>query len=362
MLMIVTLHFLGKGGVLNAPLDSTRHIFGWAIESVCIVAVNCYVLISGYFLVNSKFKLSRLSQLLVHVLFYSVSIAFLLVVTGREELNVSNTITTLLPVLTGQYWFITAYVGMYVLSPFINILIKALTRKQHLWLIFTGIFLFSIWPSVFWNKGLSYELQSGYSVIWFVFLYIMAAYVSRYYKPDYKIRVHARRYILTASLVAILTLSLSYTYYKTGINIIESFRGSLFRYNSTTTLFASLALFILFLNIRITNVRINNLIKFFAPLTLGVYLIHEHPMLRGWFWRLWRGSRKTSFGRAMGDSGLDIFGWGICTLFKHGYECDRCARLVISHFSCRYVQRYCKYQWRSLQLEYCQCHHNAGHV
>ena len=50
MLMIVTLHFLGKGGVLNAPLDSTRHIFGWAIESVCIVAVNCYVLISGYFL------------------------------------------------------------------------------------------------------------------------------------------------------------------------------------------------------------------------------------------------------------------------------------------------------------------------
>ena len=73
MLMIVTLHFLGKGGVLGVAAMSSRYNLAWAIEEVCIVAVNCYVLISGYFLIKSRFRLSRLITLSFQVLFLFLS-------------------------------------------------------------------------------------------------------------------------------------------------------------------------------------------------------------------------------------------------------------------------------------------------
>ena len=58
MLMVVVLHYLSKGGILTEvptgtwpALDATA----WVMEGLCIVAVNVYMLISGYFLCTSHF-------------------------------------------------------------------------------------------------------------------------------------------------------------------------------------------------------------------------------------------------------------------------------------------------------------------
>ena len=62
MMMVVVLHYLGKGGLLpdlTAPL-SVQDMAAWLLEAFCIVAVNVYMMISGYFLCESSFKLSRL--------------------------------------------------------------------------------------------------------------------------------------------------------------------------------------------------------------------------------------------------------------------------------------------------------------
>ena len=59
MMMVVVLHYLGKGGLLpdlTAPL-SVQDMAAWLLEAFCIVAVNVYMMISGYFLCESSFKL-----------------------------------------------------------------------------------------------------------------------------------------------------------------------------------------------------------------------------------------------------------------------------------------------------------------
>lgn len=51
MMMVVVLHYLGKGGLLpdlTAPL-SVQDMVAWLLEAFCIVAVNVYMMISGYF-------------------------------------------------------------------------------------------------------------------------------------------------------------------------------------------------------------------------------------------------------------------------------------------------------------------------
>lgn len=57
MLMIVSLHYLSKGGILGEPARADMTTAGytaWLIEAFCIVAVNVYVLISGYFGVDAR--------------------------------------------------------------------------------------------------------------------------------------------------------------------------------------------------------------------------------------------------------------------------------------------------------------------
>ena len=61
MIMIVTLHVLGKGGVLKntVPL-SYRYEVAWFLETASYCAVNCYAINSGYVAVKSKFKYSKI--------------------------------------------------------------------------------------------------------------------------------------------------------------------------------------------------------------------------------------------------------------------------------------------------------------
>ena len=75
MFMIITLHFLAHGGVLNViEPPGLKYYFYWSVAGICYVAVNCYVLITGYFQSCSKFRLKKLLLLLIEVWFYSIFI------------------------------------------------------------------------------------------------------------------------------------------------------------------------------------------------------------------------------------------------------------------------------------------------
>ena len=106
MMMVVVLHYLGKGGLLpdlTAPL-SVQDMAAWLLEAFCIVAVNVYMMISGYFLCESSFKLSRLLTLWLQLWLYSVGIGVLAVVTGivpAAEVSTHYYLTLLFPVTMG---------------------------------------------------------------------------------------------------------------------------------------------------------------------------------------------------------------------------------------------------------------------
>jgi len=137
MLMVVTLHFLGHGGVLaNVRLFSANYFVAWMIESLAYVAVNCFVLISGYFLVNSKFKVNKLVTLYGQIWFYSVVIYLLFSVFGHVEFEPKVFTCCLLPISTKQYWFATNYVVLYLFSPFLNIAIRAMTVSSQIGIAF----------------------------------------------------------------------------------------------------------------------------------------------------------------------------------------------------------------------------------
>lgn len=289
MLMIITLHFLGHGKILSTVQPYTpSYYFAWSIEGICYISVNCYILISGYFLVDSNFKLKKLFNILVQVFFYSISIYIILCILGYLQFRPMNFLKAITPTLSGEYWFVTVYVGMYVLCPFINILIHNMNKKQHLYCILISIALFSIHPSImFYSQGLNFG--GGTGIVWFLVLYLIAAYIKRYYKPNFRPKAYIILYIIFSALVPISKFTIEICS-KSSITKIASTDNvsklidKIYQYNSFFVLCSSVLIFLIFLNIK--NNFFSKKILYISPLCFGIYLIHDNNNLRPLLWGL----------------------------------------------------------------------------
>lgn len=188
MLMIIFRHIIDPSGVLEfftSMSDSVFYLFWYFVYAVIQVCVNCFILISGYFLVTSYFKLKKLGLLWVEVVFYALVIRVVMILLGQVDFSITSILSCFVPIITGRYWFITIYFGMYLLSPFYNIAINAMTKKQHRNLLLVLFFLLSVWISIHpafegMNSG------NGWGLAWFTFLYFTASYFRRHYTPNGK--------------------------------------------------------------------------------------------------------------------------------------------------------------------------------
>lgn len=130
MIMIVMLHTLGHGGILRSvSFLSVHYQIAWLLEVIAFGAVNTYAMISGFVSVDSHFKISNILILWLQVLFYGILINTVFFFLLPESRNTSGWIQALFPVTRKEYWYFTAYAGVFFLSPFINSDVSESLRK-----------------------------------------------------------------------------------------------------------------------------------------------------------------------------------------------------------------------------------------
>ncbi len=285
MLLIITLHFTGHGvDVTNFDNFSLKYYIGWLMRGVAYISVNCYVLVTGYLLCMSKFNIKRLFSIILETLFYSVIIYLLLVLTQKEIFSAFSLLKCFIPILSGEYWFVTIYFGLYLLSPFLNFTIKNMSQKQHFYLIVLLFFLFSAIPTFFFfSKWLNYG--DGYGIVWFIVLYYVSSYIRKYVDIN-SLRKYKRKILLitlflwvapliSKLLIAVITLLLKG----------RTIGSSLFYNNISIIIFlSSISTFLMFLLIEIKNNYIENIVFFLGKCTFGVYLIHDNNYIRPILW------------------------------------------------------------------------------
>lgn len=289
MLLIVVLHFLGKGGWLTEltelVLPRTGYV-AWGMEALAIGSLNVYMLLSGYFLIEGSFKVKRLLQLLLQVLFYSIAIGVIAAAFGylpEEGFSIYYLATLCLPVSTNHYWFMTAYFFMYLFMPLLAQGVKRLTKKQFQTVLFLLIFVVCIVKSVVPIK-LSTDMQ-GYDCIWYMCVFLVAAYIRLYGIPFFKSAGRSFLvYLASGAGIFALAFALRFLYLRTGK--LSNMLTVSYNYNHILTLLASAAFFCLFCHIKIKNGAFSRLINRIAPYTLGVYLWHEHIAIR-YEWQGW---------------------------------------------------------------------------
>ncbi len=283
MLMIVTLHYNSQtGALLQLGLPATGvGVFANVMESFCITGLNTYVLLSGFFLSKGSPRISRLLQLICQVYFYTILISLAMMLVGTYVLHTDNSVYKLVqyifPISSEHYWFVTAYVIMYALSPVMNAAVDKLSRKQLkiviLLLLTWFCFIKSVVPVLFPTDKFGYEYG------WFICLYLIAAYIRKYdVVLFYTAGKSALVFVLSCCVLATMSISLYYINYNWGI--LAHYSEVPFNFNFFFTLTGSLGLFSFFRFYKMRENKAADVVRFVGPLTFGVYLVHMHVEIR----------------------------------------------------------------------------------
>ena len=265
MIMVVSLHVINQGGVLNATSGNiVNHLIARFLLATAYGAVNCYALVSGYVGIYSKHRYSNLMQLFLQVVFYTVTISGIFYFFNPDKIGMRSFLNAFLPVSNESYWYFTAYFGMYFFAPFLNKMLLSLSKKEAKSLIITIIIIFSVIPCVF-QKDV-FKSAWGYSMIWLCALYLFGGCV-KITEPERKTNKK------NAFLVFLICIFI--TYASTFLNGINKYTF-LLTYTSPTVLISAAALLVLFSQFKFKE-AFKKAISFFSPLAFGVYLIHTEP-------------------------------------------------------------------------------------
>lgn len=324
MVMVISLHYLIKGKI-TIPLSqdiSLVNLTAWLLQSFCIVAVNVYVLISGYFLPEAKWGLKKLIYLVAQVWFYSVGVALLCLLLHVGEVrswDLYDWMAVLFPFQMEHYWFATAYLVMYLFTPVIKAALKYLKKNELEKLIFLLLLFFSVGKSIIPIKVPTD--QYGYDFGWFLCLCLIAGYI-KIYGIDWFNRIRKGLFL--------------YFIFSAGIFAYSVFLGILcqkglplsyaldmnYSYNHILVLTASLGIFYGFKYMKPKKTAWITLLCKAAPYTFGVYLLHENLAVRN-LWPLWFGVDKVRgtmlFPLHMGITVILVFAAGI--VIDYGRSC-----------------------------------------
>ena len=268
-------HGVGDGYAFSVsnPITLSNLMFSEFLLVFSSIAVNLYVMVSGYFLVDQNFKMSRMVRTWAYACFYSIAITLLFMSLQIEPFSIVTLAKSFFPISTDAYWFVTQYIGLLILSPFLALLVKQLSYKQYLWLLTGGAFLcLALIPDFPLAKR--FHVAHGNSVWSFAYLFLVAGFIKHYLK-----RIPMTWLGTTALLIILLTM---------GCEIFFGYQNDsihLFWLNYNGIPFAlSVIVFIFIRQMQMAESGIWRILVRLAPYTFGVYLIHDHMMMRGRLW------------------------------------------------------------------------------
>lgn len=277
MLLAAVLHILKKGGVITASEGNlAAYSTVWLLEAAAYCAVNCYALISGYVGYSDRpkpLRLARCIELWFQVVFYSVIITTVYCIAGVGSVGVSDFADAFLPVTSKQYWYFTAYIGMFFFIPLLNALVRRLNRRALVSLCIMLIAIFSLYDTFasFWKKD-PLALVGGHSPLWLGVLYIFGAAMKKLRVPE---SMSSKKALLIYASAAVFTALFKIT----GDRLLRFVPGSLFvRDTSPTVLLCAAALLVAFVRFK-PGRKLTEFAVLFAPAAFGVYLLHVSPLV-----------------------------------------------------------------------------------
>lgn len=232
-------------------------------ESLSEVCVNVFVLVSGWY--GIKVRTIRFLELIFQVLFISIAIYAIMRMLGlTRTMNINEWKEVLLFKHLG-YWFVRAYIILYMFAPVLNAFVDNVSKKQHG--AFLVVFFLIQTFYGFYNYGGWYA--GGFSPLSFMGLYLLARYMRIYPNKytQFNKYLDLSLYFIISLFTTICSLAFTFLFNKGGT--------VLFLYSSPLVIVSSVFFFLFFTKLSFQSRKVN----WIAASCFAVYLVHTSPCL-----------------------------------------------------------------------------------
>ena len=281
MFFIVLHHYAVHGGYPEITYDtiSIGYVFIQIIGMFGRSACTIFALISAFFLIDSSGKnhYRRMIPLLGQMVLYSAIIGVVLYCVQPFPVSVGDMFESIFPIKSGN-WYVLYYCIFYVFVPFINKGLRALDQSQHKKLVIVTVIVWSVIPTLT-DKAWSFG-----PILFFLASYIIGAYIKLYVygKTKRKNTFYLWTALSVAALIIVSVVTLNALSYVLHANRWIHAATYFMEYNTLPALAFSVFFFLYFANVKWQNKTVNAI----ASHTLGVYLIHDHFLMRRVLWEV----------------------------------------------------------------------------
>lgn len=289
MLQVIYLHVsnFGEFASINRDWGGMHELIYWIHQTLCRCPVYVFMLISGYFSVTSKTTMQtvwkKAGTVYLPMIFYSLVLTLVVGVAGLAEVRLGDIIKAFLPLTSRTWYFMTVYLLVLILSPVVNSALTRLSKKDFQILLGVLFFLFSLWQVASnvepFSKVISVdsviETTKGRGLDGFLFMYIIGAYLRLHTKREEKI---AWKYLFLYVGLAVLDIVIVYA--TRGVPVLENYAKIVNYNNAPIAILQGVCLLLFFRTLRFKSKFINRI----SNHNLGVYMIHEHWLMRGVIW------------------------------------------------------------------------------
>ena len=272
MLGVVILHINTKdvGGALYAV---DKYSISWYIliilESIFIYAVDIFIIISGYFLCKSnKRSFIKIIELFLEMIIIRLFKYLIMIILGKEIFNFNHLLSLFIP----NNYFVILYSVLYIISPYINIVIDKLVNDKKLKKLIVLILivfcaynaLSNLFQNVFQESymGLNtvgaWGSQQGFNIVNFIVLYIIGAYLRI---SDMKINTKKLAFLVISEFIVIGWAILEKSYCPS---------TTVWYYDNPLIIFNATVIFLIFKGYKKENKIINEL----AGASFTVFLVN----------------------------------------------------------------------------------------
>ena len=175
MILIVAHHYVVNSGLLDTILKnpiSVNSIFLLIFGMLGKTCINCFVLITGYFMCKSSITVKKFLKLLTEIMFYRIAIYLIFLFAGYETFSFKRLLEIIVPVSSIQQNFTGCFLVFWLTIPFLNILVRNLDKYMHLLLLGLCGFTYVL-------MGTVHRVSMNY-VSWFIVLYFIASFIQIY--------------------------------------------------------------------------------------------------------------------------------------------------------------------------------------
>ncbi len=262
MFMIVCSHstFSVYNELMEYP-KATNSLIQYLISGGGKIGINIFMLISGYYMCKMDITLYKFVKLLTQIYFYDLIIGAILFMIGMADFSIKNIVDYIFPFrYNGIDYFTTAFLFFYVSIPFWRILVDNMSQQLHKYFLMFGYVCY-----VFYYDIPFLVIPQLDAVLWFGYLYVIAAYIRKYVDL---VSCHKKSGQAVLLFMVLIYSSIFALFYWTNLHPLMLFSSA----NSTLALGFSISIFIWFKGLKIPYSPIVNVI---AASTFGVLLIHS---------------------------------------------------------------------------------------